>query len=119
MRYGTAIMSLTRSGNLSAVGNITGYSDIRLKKDIETVSGALDKVKQLRGVYFKRKDGADESRHIGVIAQEIEQVLPEVVCINSDRMRSVAYGNITALLIEAIKEQQKQIDELKTICYGS
>jgi hypothetical protein len=65
----------------------------------------------LRGVEYN-KIGSEE-KSLGVIAQEIREVLPEVVKEQEDGMLSVAYGNITAVLIEAIKEQQKQIEELK------
>jgi hypothetical protein len=103
--------------NLTAVGEVTAYSDIRLKKDVETISDALTKVMSLRGVTYYRKDMDDDKRHIGVIAQEIQEVLPEVVSESKDNndetvsTLSVSYGNITAVLIEAIKEQQKIIEE--------
>ena len=88
------------SGNWTAVGNVTAYSDERLKKNIKTISNALETVKKLRGVSFVRKDF--DGKGIGVIAQEIEQVLPEVVV--DGEYKSVSYGNIVGLLIEAIKE---------------
>ena len=96
------------SGNILATGDVTAFSDERLKTEIETISEAVDKVKQLRGVTFQ-KDGRDS---LGVIAQEVQKVLPEVVHESGDYL-SVAYGNIVGLLIEAVKEQQVQIDELK------
>jgi hypothetical protein len=100
--------------------NITAYSDLKLKQNIFTIDSALEKVKNLRGVYYTRKDDETNKRKVGVIAQEIELVLPEVVMKNvkeetKEETLSVDYGNITALLIEAIKEQQKQIDELKAL----
>ena len=100
------------TGNLTASGDVTAYSDIRLKENVETIDNALAKVKSLRGVTYT-KDGKNG---LGVIAQEVEEVLPEVVTTNDDEMetKSVAYGNIVGLLIEAIKEQQKEIDELKS-----
>lgn len=97
------------SGNFTATGNITAYSDKRLKDNIKTIDDALTKVKSLRGVTFD-KDG---KRGLGVIAQEVEVILPEVVQKNEEYL-SVAYGNIVGLLIEAIKEQQTQIEELKS-----
>ena len=99
------------AGNFTATGDITAFSDARVKENIETIDNALDKVTQLRGVEYNRI-GAEE-KSIGVVAQEIREVLPEVVKENEDGMLSVAYGNITGVLIEAIKEQQKQIEELK------
>ena len=100
-------------GNSSATGTVTASSDIRLKTNIETISDALNKVLDLRGVEFDRPDLDGSPRHIGVIAQEVENVIPEVVFDGADGYKKVAYGNLTAVLIEAVKEQQKQIDELR------
>jgi hypothetical protein len=114
---GSRRLSLTTGGNLTATGTVTASSDIRLKDNIETIDDALSKVNALRGVYFTRNDLKDATkRHIGFIAQEIEKIIPEVVSIDptENQYKSVAYGNITALLIEAIKEQQTQIDDLKS-----
>jgi hypothetical protein len=103
---------LTNAGNLTATGNVTAYSDARLKTDIETLDNALDKVTKLRGVSYKRLDTQEAG--IGVIAQEIENVLPEVV--QDGAYKSVAYGNVVGLLIEAIKELKAQVDEHKVAC---
>jgi hypothetical protein len=103
------------SGNAIATGDVTAYSDRRVKENIHTIDNALDKVNNLRGVYYTRIDSEDKQRKVGVIAQEILEVLPEVVGQDTDGMYNVAYGNITAVLIEAIKEQQTQIDELKQL----
>jgi len=105
----------TFGGAIWAAGNITAYSDIKLKENIKTVDGALSKVTQLRGVYYTLKRDETKTRKIGVIAQEIQQVLPEVVLLHRDNedtegTLSVDYGNITAVLIEAIKEQKTIID---------
>ena len=110
------------SGNYTAVGNITAYSDIKLKDNIEVIPDAMAKVNALRGVTFDRNDFVPdaetgvmpETRQAGVIAQEVEKVLPEVVMTNSsDGIKTVAYGNMVGLLIEAIKELKCEIDELK------
>jgi hypothetical protein len=101
-------LQMDMSGNLTMAGNVTAYSDERLKSNIKTIEGAVDTVKALRGVTFE-KDGKDG---LGVIAQEVQKVLPELVHESGEYL-SVAYGNMVGLLIEAIKEQQKQIDELK------
>lgn len=103
------------SGNAIATGDVTAYSDRRVKENIHTIDNALDKVNNLRGVYYTRIDSEDKQRKVGVIAQETLEVLPEVVGQDTDGMYNVAYGNITAVLIEAIKEQQKQIEELKEL----
>ena len=100
------------TGNILATGNVTAYSDERLKTNIITISNALEKVLQLHGYTFDRIDLAAE-RQTGVIAQEVLKVLPEAVQEDADHYYSVAYGNMVGLLIEAIKEQQKQIEELK------
>jgi hypothetical protein len=77
---------------------------------VQTISGALQKVIGMRGVYFN-KIGTN-IKNVGVIAQEIEAIVPELV-VESDGMKSVAYGNIVAVLIEAIKEQNKRIEDLE------
>lgn len=100
---------LDASGNLVATGNVTAYSDSRLKTDVDTIENALDKVSKLRGVSFTKVD--TQERGIGVIAQEIEEVIPEVV--QDGAYKSVAYGNIVGVLIEAIKELKSEIEELK------
>ena len=120
------------NGNLTCSGNVTAYSDIKLKENVETLENSLDKVCKLRGVSFNRKDLLGKPKQIGVIAQEIEKVVPEVVS-ESPQMdeegnetgeftKGVSYGNLTALLIEAVKEQQEtikkqqdQIDELREL----
>ena len=107
--------------NFTATGNVTAYSDIRAKENIVTIDSPLDKIMKMRGVYYTRKDTEIErKRQIGVIAQEVEEVLPEVVMTDTseDKKKSVAYGNIVALLIEGMKEQQKQIEaQQSTINY--
>ena len=96
------------AGNFVASGNVTAYSDERLKSNIETIPNALEKVNALRGVTFD-KDG---ERGLGVIAQEVEKVLPEVV-LEGEEYKSVAYGNIVGVLIEAVKELTKEVEDLK------
>lgn len=102
-----ATNNVTVGGNLTASGEVTAYSDEVLKTNIETIDSALDKVSKMRGVYFD-KDG---KRSTGVIAQEIEKVLPEVV-LDGD-FKSVAYGNIVGILIEAIKDLSAKVEELE------
>ena len=109
------LFQMDMSGNLTMSGNITAYSDIRLKDNIEVIPDALAKVQQLRGVTFTRNDVEDlEKRHTGVIAQEVEAVLPEAVSEDNDGIKNVAYGNMVGLLIEAIKELKTEVDNLKT-----
>lgn len=102
------------SGNIRATGTITANSDITLKKNLAKIENALEKVEQINGYTYEFK-ADDSKRHAGVIAQEIEGVLPEIVNKGNDGLLGVEYGNISALLIEAIKEQQAQINELKAL----
>jgi len=103
------------TGNLVVGGTVTASSDKKLKKNIKTIDNALEKVISLRGVEYDRIDTGDHQ--IGVIAQEVEEVLPEVVYPKGPapdyETKSVAYGNIIGLLIEAIKEQNIRIEELE------
>jgi hypothetical protein len=100
------------NGTIRASGDIIAYSDARVKENVNTIEGALDKVLHLRGVSYNKIGETDKK--VGVIAQEVLEVLPEVVSEDLQGMYSVAYGNIVGVLIEAIKEQQHQIEELKT-----
>ena len=117
---GSEKLIIDSSGNLTADGNVTAYSDVRLKTDIHTINDALGICGKLRGVSYKwlknNKDG------IGVIAQEVEEVLPEVVLtnVNTDTetgittdIKSVDYGKIVGVLIYAINELKAEVDELK------
>ena len=101
------------NGNITAFGNT---SDIKLKENIEVIPDALDKVKQLKGITFNyKKDGKVST---GLIAQDLEKVLPEAVYESSDidndedKHLAIRYGNTVGLLVEAIKEQQKEIETL-------
>jgi hypothetical protein len=96
------------SNNLTMAGNVTAYSDRRLKSDIVTIPNALDTVSKLRGVNFT-KDGKAST---GVIAQEVQQVMPEVVHVGEEYL-SVAYGNLVGVLIEAVKELKAEVEALK------
>ena len=104
-------MSGSYTGSFTATGDITAYSDDRLKTNVKTIEGALDKVSRVRGVTFDRIE--DGSTSTGVVAQELAAVLPEAVKTDANGMHHVAYGNITGLLIEAVKELSAQVDYLK------
>jgi hypothetical protein len=110
------------NGNFTASGNVTAYSDRRLKENVETISNAISLVQRLRGVTFDWI--ADKKHSYGLIAQEVEEVIPELVHESENGtaegdiktiIKSVDYSKIVSVLIEAIKEQQKQIDELKAL----
>ena len=106
-------LQLDMSGNLTLAGDVTAFSDARVKTNVQTIENALDKTLALRGVSYNRTDSDDTRTKIGVIAQETLEVVPEVVNQDNSGMYNVSYGNMTALLIEAIKEQQAQIEDLK------
>jgi hypothetical protein len=91
--------------------NVFATSDERLKTNVTTIEDSVGKVLQLRGVNYRSLQ--DNKINIGVIAQEIQEIIPEVVQENSDGYLSVSYGNITGLLIEAIKELKLEIEILK------
>ena len=100
--------TLDVSGTIRATADIIAYSDKRVKTDLEPIENALDKVSKITGYTFRRIDHEDtEKRHAGVIAQEVLEVLPEVVYKDDTDKYNVAYGNLTALLIQAIKEERK------------
>jgi len=103
-------------GSIYASVDVLAQSDIRVKTNIVEIDSPLEKIMNMRGVYYNRKDdsNATPARHVGVIAQEVEEVLPEVVSTDNSeaKHKSVAYGNIVALLIEAVKAQQSTIDSL-------
>lgn len=111
---------------LGSYGNITAYysSDINLKTNIKPIENAIDKVKSISGVTFDWSDdyinklgGEDgyfvRKNDVGVIAQEIEKVLPQIVATKDDGTKAVKYERLVALLIEAVKEQQVQIEDLQ------
>jgi len=111
---GGTVMQLYGSGNGWLAGTWTEASDKRLKRNIASLAGTLDKIKQLRGVSYNWiGEGRDSAEQIGFVAQEMEQVFPQLVKTNDKGYKSIAYSHMTPILLEAIKEQQQQIDELK------
>ncbi len=128
----TAVMTLTRNngyvginttnpgynlevgGDIAYWGGIYDISDERLKENIIAITGALPKLEQINGVYYNMKDKAQGvPREVGVIAQDVEKVLPEAVSEGADGYKRVDYTKLVPLLIEAVKEQQTQIETLK------
>lgn len=103
---------LTVNGAITATGDITAFSDSRTKMNIETITEALYKVKALRGVSYISKFNMEE--RIGVVAQEVERVVPEVVHTHANGLKSVAYQNLVGLLIEAIKALELRVAELES-----
>ena len=98
--------SVSVSGNINAAGEIASQSDERLKSNIKIISGAVDKVKNLQGVTFTFK--ADNRPSTGLLAQDVQNVMPEAVTQNGDYLY-VSYGNLLGLIVEAIKELDKKI----------
>ena len=109
------------TGELLVGGNITAYysSDISLKDNIRPIESAIFKVKQIRGVEFDWNEKSTESQQekghdVGLIAQEVEKVLPEVIQIREDGIKAISYEKVVPLLVEAIKEQQTTIENLES-----
>jgi len=100
---------------LTAVGDITAFSDARFKTDIQPIDDALGKLSLINGVTFRRTDNETQTqtRYLGVLAQEVEAVLPEAVHTDAQGYKAVAYGNMVALLIEAIKELTERLERLE------
>ncbi len=99
------------NGNVYVAGYITGLSDIRYKTNISNIINPTEKIEQLTGIYYNLIN--DDKRSIGLIAQDVEKIIPEVVYTNKDDTKSIAYGNIIAVLIESIKELTKRIKKLE------
>jgi hypothetical protein len=114
--YPLHVASNVSGVSIYAANDIVAYSDRRVKGDIQIVEDAISKINKINGVTFIRTDNGynGQQRYAGVIAQEVEAVLPEVVHTNVETgMKSVAYGNLNALLIEAIKELSNKVTELE------
>jgi hypothetical protein len=110
-----------RGGSGGSGSSSSPLSDVRLKKDIVPLSNSLVKLLALKGVSFNWSQeeyaefNFDSKRHIGFVAQEVEKVIPELVNTRVDGFKSIEYANLVALLVEAIKEQQLQINKLKRL----
>ena len=115
------LMSLDASGNLVSLGNMTAFgspSDINLKENIVRIDTALDKITNINGYYYNYKSDVNKTRLLGVIAQEIEPIIPEVVYdftpLGAEQTsKAVRYEHLTVLLIEAVKELNQEIIDLK------
>ena len=100
-------------GTIYATGNITANSDLTLKKNLELITNPTDKLMQLNGYSYQWKE--DDSHQYGVIAQEVEKILPYAVSTGNDGIKGVSYNQIIPVLIEAVKEQKKELEELRDI----
>ncbi len=103
--------SLDVVGNITVSGDIISTSDVSIKENVKPILNPIEKVKELSGYTFNRI--GQDKRSVGLMAQDVEKVLPEAVSENGEGVKSLAYGNLVALLVETVKEQQKQIDELR------
>ena len=108
----TDVFHVKANGNVVAAGDITAFSDARIKTNITKIDNALGKVQQLNGYTYDRTD-IETTRQTGVIAQEVIKVLPEAVLGSEDTTYSVAYGNMMGLMIEAIKELNAKVTDLQ------
>ena len=102
------------SANMTINGSLTQNSDERVKENIVEIPNAIDKVKAMKGVYYNRTDFNTGVTKVGVLAQEVEAVLPELIVEAPDSgLKSVAYGELTAVLINAVKELEARVQELE------
>jgi hypothetical protein len=120
-------VTIDASGNLVASGNVTAYSDRKLKTNIQTIKNALKTISKLRGVTFDWIESGQKS--VGMIAQEVEEIIPELITESevkgpedkepTDVIKSLDYSKMVAILIEAIKEQQERIEALEEKLNGN
>ena len=109
---GVAGLTYVSGGALTCSGDVVAYSDSRVKTNLKKIGGALEKLSKINGYTFNRTDDLLPKRYAGVIAQEVIEVLPEVVYEQDDKL-SVAYGNLVALMIEAVKELEVRVSHLE------
>lgn len=104
------LLTVDSSGNITALANVTAYSDKRLKTDLVKITSALDKVEQLTGYIYTRTD--TKARQTGLLSQDVQAVLPEAVD-DTGEYQTLAYGNLLGLIVEAIKELRQEVKALK------
>ncbi|AEZ50875.1 tail fiber protein [Burkholderia phage DC1] len=112
--YNAELGWIDNGGNFWTAGNMSAFSDRRVKSNIKRIKGAMAKVRELVGVTFTRRRSKDKSRHMGFIAQDVEPIVPEVVRTDEKGMKSIAYPNLTALLAEALKELDDRVAALES-----
>ncbi|MCX6117746.1 MAG: tail fiber domain-containing protein [Proteobacteria bacterium] len=99
-------------GSVAIANSWTTYSDKRLKKNVSVIDNALEKISKITGVFFNWKKGDDSSRQIGVMAQDVEKIFPELVKEGSDGIKSVDYPKLVAPMIEAVKSLKSKVERL-------
>ena len=115
----TDVLTMTRSGNMTITGTLTQNSDIRIKENIKPLESQLDIISKLNPVSYNKKENKETlepftgQKEIGFIAQEVEEILPELVSENKEGIKSLAYGNMNAVLVKAIQELKAEIEILK------
>jgi hypothetical protein len=121
-KFETTTGGIAVTGAITATGDVTAFStsDKSLKKNVVNIDSALDKVSQINGVYYDwTEEALEKNKHlkaekeVGVIAQDVEKVLPEIVATRDDGTKAVKYERLCALLIESVKELKKEIELLK------
>ena len=118
----TDVLNLTRSGDMTIAGTLTQNSDIRIKENIKPLESQLEIIGKLNPVSYNKKENKKtletykEKKEIGFIAQEVEEILPELISENKEGIKSLAYGNMTSILVKAIQELKAEIDDLKNKC---
>ena len=111
----TRFIFYSTTANMTVYGTVTQHSDLRIKDNVVEIPNCIDKVKSIRGIYYNRTDFNTEPTKIGVVAQEVEVEMPELVHDEeTSGIKSVSYTELTAVLVNAIKEQQTIIDDLKS-----
>ena len=110
---GVDAVTINASRNLLVGGSVQQNSDIRLKTNIEPLTNVISSIKKLNGVKFNFKTYPSNKKLIGLIAQDVEKVFPELVTTeeSGDQIKSVSYSNMVGVLVEAVKEQQKMIED--------
>ena len=110
-------MTLSTAGNLTIAGTSTENSDARLKTDVRALTGALDAVRELRPVRYRLREPAAGPRkdQLGLIAQEVDAVLPELTGEGTDGNLGVSYGRLSAVLVAAMQEQQQVVEEQQQV----
>lgn len=101
------------SGDIYSSGNITAFSDCNFKTNLQKIDDTLNKLDILGGYTYTRTDISDETRYAGLLAQEVEQVLPEVICRDQNGRLSISYGNMAGFFVEALKALKIEVTQLK------
>ena len=114
--FGSISYKLHVAGDIYASADVIAYSDSNVKTDLQRITNAVDKLEKINGYTFKRTDLSEDEphkRHTGLIAQEVQKILPEAVHTDSQDRLSIAYGNMAGIIIEAIKELKDELRDIK------